>query len=625
MFSNFKTMIIRKNRDKFLLFTLVMLSSSVIAQMYVSPNTSVYVNNQVVYIAQDLELNTISSNFYLRKESQLLQGNTGLGANKGVGSLSVFQEGTVNNYAYNYWCSPVGGNVAAAGNSLFGITQLGVPITTTSTSLATMLAMNNYDGMSGTGTLSIAPYWIWKFSVKDAYADWISVGSNSTIAAGEGFTMKGVSGSDATAVDGVITNVGSKQRYDFRGKPNDGTIDIPVALDQFTLTGNPYPSAIDLTMFLTDATNSKGIAYFWESDKTVNSHYLASYVGGYGTFSPVSRGGTGIYVSAVFESFDGAGNYIAPTGTSPNTNYERRFCPVGQGFMIEGNVAGTVQMNNSYRVYVKEGAANNSQFEKKRPGKNPIVIQSNFMPAILSVSGFDYTKVSKLPVPQIRFKTQMNKGMTLPMVLAFEPTATDDEDFAMDARSYNEDLDQEIYFGINDIPYIIDVVAFDVTKKIPLGFRNTAEAQYKITIDEILNFSLIESVYIHDKLADAYYDIKKNPFDITLPAGVNNTQFEITFRNSIFLGIDESVGKNFTVYQNNNSRNLTIENPKGIELKEIRVFDVTGKSILNKTKLGSDASYQYATSGWSDGVYIVKLYIADNQTESKKIIVINLR
>jgi hypothetical protein len=34
------------------------------------------------------------------------------------------------------------------------------------------------------------------------------------------------------------------------------------------LTGNPYPSAIDLSAF-NEQTNCTGIAYFWEQDKTV--------------------------------------------------------------------------------------------------------------------------------------------------------------------------------------------------------------------------------------------------------------------------------------------------------------------------------------------------------------------
>ena len=70
--------------------------------MYVNADTYVYASNQYVYVKNDIELNASTSNFYLRNNGQLLQGTTGSGANKGLGSLSVFQEGTVNNYQYNY-------------------------------------------------------------------------------------------------------------------------------------------------------------------------------------------------------------------------------------------------------------------------------------------------------------------------------------------------------------------------------------------------------------------------------------------------------------------------------------------------------------------------------------------
>ena len=627
-----KIMVLKKYIIFFILFILIQ-PNSLMGQVYVSPSTYIYAINQVIYLPQALELNATNSNFYLRKEAQLLQGTTGKGKNKGLGNLSVFQEGTVNNYAYNYWCSPVGGPIAAAGNSPFGITQLGVPTTTTATSPATMLAMNNYDGASGNGTLAIAPYWIWKFIAKDAYADWVLVGSNSTIAAGEGFTMKGVSGTDATVVDGVTNNGGSNQRYDFRGKPNDGTINITVAGDgtvagsQFTLTGNPYPSAMDLNMFLLDASNAASIdgnAYFWESDKTVNSHKLASYVGGYGTYSPISLVSTGVYVPAVFSTFDGAGNYVANTGAN-GVNYERRFCPIGQGFMVNGMANATVQMKNSCRVFVKEGIPNHSQFEKIAPNKKKAVVKSNFLPAISSVSGFDYTTVSSLPVPQIRFKTIMDKGMILPMALAFDPAATDAVDFGMDATANNNDLDQEIYFGINNNSYIIDVIDFDVTKKIPLGLRNTTEATYKIAIDTILNFSDLQHIYIHDKDNDTYQNIKNTAYTVTMPAGTNSSRFEITFTNLSSKKSTNNLISNFEVMQDNQSQNLTILNPKAIDLTEVTVFDITGRLILNKSKLISIPQYLYATSGWSDGVYIVNLLTADNQTERKKIIVFNTK
>jgi hypothetical protein len=94
------------------------------------------------------------------------------------------------------------------------------------------------------------------------------VGAATAINAGEGFTMKGTSGNDTTvadAIEGVQNNAGDKQRYDFRGKPNDGNMAIAVSAGNFTLVGNPYPSAIDLNAYLLDPANAaliNGQAYF---------------------------------------------------------------------------------------------------------------------------------------------------------------------------------------------------------------------------------------------------------------------------------------------------------------------------------------------------------------------------
>jgi hypothetical protein len=564
--------------------------------MYVKANTFIYASNQYVYIKNDLELNASDSNFYLRNDGQLLQGATGTGANKGIGSLSVFQEGSVNNYQYNYWCSPVG-NVSSStsGNNPFGIGLLGRPTTVTATTAATILGSNIYDGIAS--PLAIAPYWVYKFINKSSYSDWVQVGSAYTIAAGQGFTMKGTSGTDATTINSVQNNSGSKQRYDFRGKPNDGTINISVLTGELTLTGNPYPSAINLKSFLTAEINCTGIAYFWEHDKTVNSHYIADYKGGYATFSPT--GPTGLYAPAVFYSYNGAGNEIT-TITSPGNIYERKYSPIGQGFMIEGATNGNVQMKNSYRVFVKEGATNFSQFERR--AKNKIA-------AVAEVT------------PQIRFNTLLDNGAVSQMILAFDPDSTDGVDHAMDAANPN-DGPANNYFVINGNEYIIEVMPFDIDKKIPIGFRNYAEANYKITVNEMLNIPEVTNVYLHDKTTNLYYDIKNSFYDLTLPAGTYNSQYEITFKNGT-LGVDEAEIQNFVVLQDNTNKNLEISNPLQLELATCSLYDVVGRLIFTKNHLGTDTSYTFPTSNLSNGIYIVKLSTIDKSEMGKKIIIKN--
>lgn len=603
-------------KQTLLIVTGLLLQNSVNAQMYVSPNSYVFANNEVVFVKQQLELNAASSNFYLRKDAQLVQGSTSGSTNKGLGNLSVFQEGTTNNFQFNYWCSPVGGSNASEGNSAFGITQLKDVVDLTTSNNPTVLAMNNFNGTAS--PLAIAPYWVFKLTASSSYSDWIQVGGNSNINAGEGFTMKGTSGTNLTTVNGVQNNPLAQQRYDFRGKPNDGTIAIPVAFDQFTLTGNPYPSAIDLSAFLIEQTNCTGIAYFWEQDKTVNSHFIADYKGGYGAYSPGTIGSTGVYVPATFYSYDGSGN--EGTGSVSGGDYERRFSPIGQGFMIDGSANGTVEMKNSYRVFVKEAAVSHSQFNKTAGATKP-KSNTEYLSRIPSVSGFDYTKVSLAPTPQIRFNTLLNNQGVRQLVLAFIPGATDGVDRAMDAISSSDDSPADIYFVIDNEEYLINAVNFDIDKKIPIGFKNTNQANFKITVKGVENFTSANAVYLHDKTTDLYHDIKNDFYELTLPGGVNNTQFEITFKTNTTLGVEEALRKNFVVYQDNVAKNLTISNPLMLDLISCNLYDVAGKLIFNKKDLGVNSSYTFSTSGLSDGVYIVKVATKDKIEVGQKIII----
>lgn len=567
--------------------------------MFVKADTFVFASNQYVYIKNDLELNAATSTFYLRNDGQLLQGKTGSGANRGLGSLSVFQEGTVNNYQFNYWCSPVG-NVATstAVNNPFGITQLKDVVNLTQSNNATILGSNIYDGTAN--PFAISAYWIYKFQVNlSLYSDWIQVGSSSIINAGEGFTMKGSSGTNTTTVDGVQNNPdGKHQRYDFRGKPNDGTIDIPVLAGEWTLTGNPYPSAIDLQAFLIGETNCSGIAYFWEQDKNVNSHYMADYKGGYGSYA----GGADEYVRAPFYSYDGDGNAILGSQVGSGGYYERQFSPIGQGFMIEGYANGNVQMKNSYRKFIKEGnTEGTSVFERKREDSKTASVNS--------------TK------SKIRFNTLLDNGPISQMVLVFDPASTDGVDRAMDAASPN-DGPSNSYFLIDDNEYVIQVMPFDIDKKIPIGFRNYAEANYKISVNELLNIPDVSNVYLHDKTTDLYYDIKNSFYDLTLPKGTYNTQFEITFKNAT-LGIDAVESSKMLVRQDNTNKKLVIDNPLQLELATCNVYDIVGRLAFTKNQLGNNTSFAFPTSSLSDGVYVVKLITKDKIEMNNKIIVKN--
>ncbi|ESU29306.1 hypothetical protein FLJC2902T_07020 [Flavobacterium limnosediminis JC2902] len=595
-----------------LLIGVVFSPSGLFAQMYVSPNSYIFVNNEQLFVKGDLELNAATSNLYLRNGAQLLQGATGSGANKGVGTVSVYQEGTADGFDYNYWCSPVGNVLSATSvNNPFGIVQL-KDVTGLTTSVNPVIT-TAYNGLAS--PLTISSRWIFKFITSNAYANWIRVGSNNTINPGEGFTMKGTDGTS-------VNNPGANQRYDFTGKPNDGTINITVAAGMRTLTGNPYPSAINLNLFLRDPANlavMNGTAYFWEHDDTVNSHYVAAYRGGYGTY--VANNGDnspGTYVIATWYTYNGDGS-VNPGGVGSGSDYKRMFTPIGQGFKIEGTAAGTAQMKNAYRVFVKEGLANESEFERNNNNAN-----ADNWGEIQNVAGVDYTQYSRRALPQIKIHTVLNNQYSRQVALAFNNQATDGFDLGMDAKCPEYTLPTDAYFPLDATnQFVISTLPFDINKRIPFAFKAGAQTTFKVTVGSLINFTESENVYLHDKVTGLYHDIKNNFFEITLPAGVVNNRFEITFRNATLSANENTLATSLTVYQNNDTKNLTIANPQMIDLKSCVIYDVAGKLLFSKNQLGANAEYIFPTSNLSDGVYIVRLSSNDNQEMGKKVMVKN--
>ena len=590
--------------------------SPLVAQLYVGNSSFVFNKGALLYAGGNLELNGAASNLYLRNGGQFLQATTGFSTNKGVGKLSVFQEGTSNMYAYNYWCSPVGNASTTPGNEDFGATMLHVPLTSTSSVPAT-LSLSSYNGFSGPSSLTIATYWIWRFLSSTNYSQWVQSGGTTSIIAGQGFTMKGVSGTDSTNPgESVVNNPGNNQRYDFRGKPNDGSITVNVGNGASTLTGNPYPSAIDLNLFLNDPSNTAidGTALFWEHDKTVTSHNIVEYRGGYGVYN----GLTSVYTPATFYTYDLGGNQ-GTVYSSPNTVYQRRFSPVGQGFMVRGVTNGSVQIKNAHRVFVKEGVANFSQFERIS-NTSTTVGTSNFWD-IPNVAGIDYTQIPMNPAPHFTVNASLGGNAVRQVAICFLSSAVDGVDRA-DSKSpdANANLPADMYLVIEDEPFVHATTSFDINKRINIGFKTTIATTFTLLVNDVSHFDLAESIYLYDSALGLYHDIKNAPFTLTLPEGTVNNRFQITFTDQ---ALSDTVidSQKFELYQNNANQMLTLQNPSQMELSEVGLYDSLGKTIFTKKNCGNNPIYEYSTIGLAEGIYIVRIRTKEGYSLSKKIII----
>ena len=105
-----------------------------------------------------------------------------------------------------------------------------------------------------------------------------------------------------------------------------------------------------------------------------------------------------------------------------------------------------------------------------------------------------------------------------------------------------------------------------------------------------------------------------------MPQGIYANRFEFTFLNTA-LSTDTIVKDNFLIVQNNDNQTLTVNNPNGLDIKSADLFDISGKLIFKKVDLGVDSSYEFSTTGLSDGVYIAKIISVDGKSKAQKVII----
>lgn len=582
----------------FLSFTFCQLS---LAQLTVRNDAFIFASDIEVYVEDDVNLTEANSTFYLRNDAQLLQGSGNTG-NSGVGKLSVYQEGTVNQYAYNYWASPVG-NVDAnsTGNRAFTPNKNIYDVADLTNSNLAGYSTTGYNGTSS--PLNIEDYWIWKYNPGTDYADWIFVGESGTVDAGYGFTMKG-------------TDAGNQQ-YDFRGKPNEGEISVAVLTGQETLIGNPYPSALDAVAFIHDPANTgfldSASLYFWEQDQSIASHNLTSYSGGYASFT-ITPTGVRSFTPATFKTYnaDGTINTTGLPSTSSKNVY--RYIPIGQGFMVKGSADGNLLISDSHRTYYRESGANSEFFRTAQQNESatnqnsqPTTNESDVLPS-------DYKR--------FRLNIDFNETYTRQLLQNFHHTATPNEDYGLESNMYST-LNSDAYWPQNSKKLVTQANAYDLNLAIPVVLKLNNQQLIRFRIFDVQNFDNNQPIYIHDKVNDTYVNLQSQNFEINLPAGNYTDRFEVVFVEANTLSTDEFAENNFNVIQNNNTSELVVLNPKKLDIENIKLYDVSGKIIFNKIVKNNNERLSYSTKNLSDGVYLVQTTLSNSNTTTKKVIVAN--
>ena len=514
------------------------------------------------------------------------------------GYLERDQDGKSNLYQYNFWSSPVSTVNTTANNQAYTVAGVLRDGTTPATPQPITWNTTGYDGAPGS-PITLADFWIYQFENQaDLYANWNQERSTGSISVGEGYTLKGSGAGTAT------------QNYTFTGKPNNGIITHPIGANNLYLVGNPYASALDAHTFIDDNINSvqngdfigsgttTGTIYFWEHWGG-NSHYLAQYEGGYATLNKLG------FTMAVPDPD------VSSNGNGALT--PRRYIPVGQGFVVQGDAdGGTVTFNNGQRVFEKESGGNSTFFKS-----------GNEIDTELSSTS------SAADINRVYFRFTTPEGPSRQLLLGVQEGLTEGVEYGYDAKRLNEQH-TDCGWRLEEEAYVIQGIGAIYNElELPLTVQVGTSGTCKFNVESLADLEDNVEVYFRDNELQAETRLEQTQgAEFTLEAGEYTNRFSVVFKvtereelEDILDQEEEELSDNLLVYYNTQEGVIQIKNPTSFSASSIRVYNSLGQLVLNHTKQHQDVTVINIPVNVSTGAYMVQFVYNNSKEITKKLLI----
>jgi hypothetical protein len=572
-------------------------------------------SNQPLYNSWYLELDGILD---LEGESQLIQTEGSILDADSGGYIERDQQGTASSYNYNYWSSSVstintagistrGTGVSSEGNQTYTVKSILLDGTDSLNPLETINFKSEYYAADGakTNPLTLSTYWLWKFNGTNSnYGEWKKIDENTVLEAGEGYTMKGISGT---------ASITDEQNYVFKGRPNNGTITLSIELNKDRLIGNPYPSVIDADEFIKDnikdggraSTNIiNGAIYFWHhfAGKT---HYLSGYEGGYATYTLTG----GVQAYATDERIKATGN---GGGKIPE-----RYIPLNQGFFVTTALnesltaittvtGGDIVFKNSQRAFKLEGETENNDGSLFFKGSKKLKSSE--------------TTANTDTRQRIWLLFDSPTGYHRQILVGTDENATKEFDLGYDAIMIDKG-NEDMFWLINEGEFVIQGIDnFNKDQEIPLGLVISETGLARITIDKLENVEESEEIYIKDNTTGETYQINGQDFEIELEAGEYLDRFALVFQPRLKTIEEVALEEGITLYMDNQSSELYVKKIVDTTITGISVYNYLGQSISNLQSNFTQREFSVPISKTPTGVYVVQL-TTGNGSIIKKVVI----
>ena len=306
----------------------------------------------------------------------------------------------------------------------------------------------------------------------------------------------------------------------FTGVPNNGDISVSINYSGenkgYNAVGNPYPSPISITSFLSDNSGVIGSTlWFWRKTNGVSGS-------GYITYS--------------------AGTYSSGSQSVYNIQ-------PGQGFFVRATSSGSLQFKNSQRVGTNGSFfRNNSQTTATGEGRLWLNLKSNAIVVGNLALGY-------------------KEGATNDLDLVYDGEYLNDSSLALTSSLPGKELSVQHR-----------AAPFVDTDVVPLSFKSDVAGTYSIDFNGTDGVLDTQDIYLEDLLLGQSVNIKTTPYTFASAAGTFTDRFRIVYINNA-LGTDVPVFNANQVIIYKNEINDFVINSGNVIMSNIKVYDVRGRLL----------------------------------------------
>lgn len=205
------------------------------------------------------------------------------------------------------------------------------------------------------------------------------------------------------------------------------------------------------------------------------------------------------------------------------------------------------------------------------------------------------------------------------IAVGYAEGATEGYDNQMDAKMFGYAGSALYSLIANDnSAYVIQgrSLPFTNTDIVPLGFRATQTGNYTVSLADFTGvFADGQDIFIKDNLTQTEQNLKDGNYTFTSETGVFENRFEVIYQANGGLNVNNpDLNNKWVVYSQDNGFQIEVQ---GFEMKEVVVYDMLGRTVYNSSAEGTSHTIEQAGA---NGVLIVKVLTADNQTLTRKVV-----